>query len=172
MYYNFGRRLLEKGQEEKAVEQFRIAVERDPAFKKPYLELGLHHRRKGEIEEARAAFLKVRELDSRDAEAAYQAGAASLRAGRLEDAASIFAELTAEFPDRGGYLLALALTRKLLAQEEEYRAGVAQAAGVLPPEPRILYDLGAIAESRGLPGIAVDFYRRSLESSLKAAVGR
>jgi tetratricopeptide (TPR) repeat protein len=169
MYYNFGRRLQEKGQEEKAVEQFRIAVERDPAFKKPYLELGLHHRRHGEAEEARAAFLKVREIDPHDPEAAYQAAAASLRAGRLEEASALFGELAAEFPDRGGYLLSLALTQKLLGREEEYRAGVAKAAGVRAPEPRILYDLGAVADVRGLRELAVDFYRRSLESYLQAS---
>jgi tetratricopeptide (TPR) repeat protein len=168
MYYNFGRRLLEKGQEEKAVEQFRIAVERDPAFKKPYLELGLHHLRAGEVEEARAAFLKVREIDPRDPEAAYQAAASSLRAGRLEEAAALFGELTAEFPDRGGYLLSLALTQKLLGREEEYRSGTARAAGVRPPEPRILYTLGAVAEARGLKEIAADYYRRSLETALRS----
>ena len=167
MYYNFGRLLLEKGQEEKAVEQFRISVERDPAFKKPYLELGLHHLRRGEVEEARAAFLKVREIDPHDAEATYQAAAASLRASRLDEAAALFGELAAEFPDRGGYALALALTQKFLGREEEYRAGAAKAAGLRPPEPRILYDLGAVAERRGALPVAADLYRRALEASLR-----
>jgi len=167
MYYNFGRLLLEKGQEEKAVEQFRISVERDPAFKKPHLELGLYHLRRGEVEEARAAFLKVREIDPHDAEATYQAAAANLRAGRLEEAAALFGELASEFPDRGGYALALALTRKFLGAEEEYRASAAKAAGLRPPEPRILYDLGAIAERRGFLPVAVDLYRRALEASVR-----
>jgi tetratricopeptide (TPR) repeat protein len=169
MYYNFGRLLLEKGQEEKAVEQFRISVERDPAFKKPYLELGLHHLRSGELAEARAAFLKVREIDPHDAEATYQAAAANLRAARLDEAVALFGELAAEFPDRGGYALALALTQKFLGREEEYRAGAATAAGLRPPEPRILYDLGAIAERRGILPVAVDLYRRALEVSLQGA---
>ena len=167
MYYNFGRLLLEKGQEEKAVEQFRISVERDPAFKKPCLELGLHHLRSGEIEEARAAFLKVREIDPHDAEATYQAAAASLRAFRFDEAASLFGELAAEFPDRGGYALALALTNMFLGREDEYRAGSAKAAGLRPPEPRVLYDLGAVAERQGSLPIAADLYRRALESSLR-----
>ena len=171
MYYNFGRRLLEKGQDEKAVEQFRIAVERDPEFKKPYVELGLLLLRQGAAQEARAAFLKVREIDPRDPEAAYQAAVAALRAGRPEEAAPLFRELTAEFPDRGGYLLALALTHKLLDREGDYRAGVAQAAGVRPPEARQLYDLGAVAQARGLLELAADFYRRSLESAPLAAGG-
>jgi len=167
MYYNFGRLLLEKGQEEKAVEQFRISVERDPAFKKPYLELGLYHLRKGEVEEARAAFLRVREIDPRDAEATYQAAAANLRAARLDEAAALFGELATEFPDRGGYALALALTQKFLGREEEYRAGVVRVAGLRPPEPRILYDLGANAERHGSLPVAVDLYRRALEASLR-----
>ncbi len=167
MYYNFGRLLLEKGQEEKAVEQFRISVERDPAFKKPHLELGLHHMRRGEVEEARTAFLKVRDIDPHDSEAAYQAAAANLRADRFDEAAALFNELTAEFPDRGGYALALALTERFLGREEEYRAGVAKAAGLRPPEPRILYDLGAVAERRGALAIAADLYRRALETSLR-----
>ena len=167
MYYNFGRLLLEKGQEEKAVEQFRIAVERDPAFKKPYLELGLHYLRSGEAEEARAAFLRALEIDPHDAEATYQAAAANLRAARLDEAAALFSELAAEFPDRGGYALALALTRKFLGREEEYRAGAAQAAALRPPEPRVLYDLGAIAERRGSLPLAAELYRRALESSLR-----
>lgn len=167
MYYNFGRLLLGKGQEEKAVEQFRLAVERDPAFKKPYLELGLFHLRHGEVEEARAAFLKVRELDPHDAEATYQAAAASLRSGRLDEAEALFTELAAEFPDRGGYALALALTQKFLGREEQYRASAAKAAGLHPPEPRLLYDLGAIAEHRGSLPVAADLYRRALEASLR-----
>jgi tetratricopeptide (TPR) repeat protein len=166
MYYNFGRLLLEKGQEEKAVEQFRISAERDPAFKKPLLELGLYHRRRGEVEEARTAFLKVREIDPHEPEAAYQAAAASLRAGRLEEAAALFGELAAEFPDRGGYALGLALTLRFLGREEEYQAGIVKAAGLRPPEPRMLYDLGAIAERRNALPVAADLYRRALESSV------
>lgn len=167
MYYNFGRLLLGKGQEDKAVEQFRISVERDPAFKKPHLELGLHYLRSGQVEEARVAFMKVREIDPHDPEATYQAAAASLRAARLEEAAALFGELAAEFPDRGGYALALALTQLFLGREEEHRAGVARAASLHPPEPRILYDLGAIAERRGALPVAVEFYRRALEASLR-----
>lgn len=167
MYYNFGRLLLQKGQEEKAAEQFLISIGRDPDFKKPYVELGLYHQRRGEVEEALAAFLKVRALDPHDAEAAYQAATANLRAGRLEEASAILSELGVEFPDRGGYAVALALTEKFLGREEQYRAGIARAAGLLPPEPRLLYDLGAIAERRGLLPVAVDLYRRSLEASLR-----
>ena len=167
MYYNFGRLLLEKGQEEKAVEQFRISVERDPAFKKPHLELGLYHLRHGELEESRVAFLKAREIDPHDAEATYQAATANLRAGRLDEAAALLGELVSEYPDRGGYVLGLGLTRRFLGGEEEYRAGVAKAAGLRPPEPRILYDLGAIAERRGFLPVAVDLYRRSLEASIR-----
>lgn len=167
MYYNLGRLLLGKGQEEKAVEQFRISVERDPAFKKPHLELGLHHLRRGEAEEARLAFLKVREIDPNDAEATYQAAAANLRADRIDEAEALFVELAEEFPDQGGHALALALTRKFLGREEEYRAGAAKAAGLLPPEPRVLFDLGAIAERRGSLPVAVDLYRRALEAALR-----
>ncbi len=167
MYYNFGRLLLEKGQEEKAVAQFLMAVERDPAFKKPHRELGLHHLRNGRVEEARAAFMKVREIDPHDAEATYQAAAASLRADRLAEAAALFGELAAEFPDHGGYALALALTQKFLGREEEYRASEASAAGLRPAEPRLLYDLGAVAERRGALPIAADLYRRALEASLR-----
>lgn len=166
MYYNFGRLLLEKGQEEKAVAQFLISVERDPAFKKPHLELGLYHLRRGEIDEARAAFLKVREIDPHDAEATYQAAAANLRAARFDEAALLFGGLAGEYPDRGGYALALALTQKFLGHEEEYRAILARAEGLHPPEPRILYELGAIAERRDALPIAVEFYRRALEGSL------
>ena len=72
----------------------------------------------------------------------------------------------ANYPDRGGYALALALTQKFLGREEEYRAILAKAAGLRPPEPRILYELGAIAERRDALPIAVEFYRRALEGSL------
>lgn len=167
MYYNFGRLLLDKGQEEKAVEQFRISVERDPAFKKPYVQLGLYHLRRGEVEEARTAFLKVREIDPHDAEATYQVAAANLRAGRFDEAVALFGELAAEYPDRGGYALALALAKKFLGREEEYRAGVVAVAGLHPPDPRILYDLGAVAERLGHLPVAADLYRKSLEAALR-----
>lgn len=166
MYYNFGRLLLGKGQEEKALEQFRISVERDPAFKKPHVELGLAALRHGDVEAARAAFQKVRGIDPRDPEAAYQLAVANLRSGRLDEGATIFAELAGEFPDRGGYLLAFAVARKLQSREEEYRAAVAKAAGLLPPEPRILYNLGAVAEGSGMLPLAAELYRKALEASL------
>lgn len=172
MYYNFGRRLLEKGQDEKALEQLRIAMERDPAFKKPYIELGLLLVRSGEAEQARQLFVKALEIDPDDSEAIYQAAAASLRAGRFKDAEALFARLAADFPDQGGYRLAHALTQKLLSNEEQYRDGVAAAAGLRPAAPRLLYDLGVIAESRGLLPIAADLYRRSLEASLRRDLGR
>jgi Flp pilus assembly protein TadD/peroxiredoxin len=166
MYYNFGRLLLEKGQEEKAVEQFRISVERDPAFKKPLLELGLHHLRAGEAEEARTAFMKVLEIDPHDAEAQYQAAAASLRAGRFEEAAARFEALAAEYPDRGGFVLARALAEKFLGREEQYHADLVKAAALHAPEPRVLFDLGGVAERVGSLPLAVDLYRRALEQAL------
>ncbi|HEY5999618.1 MAG TPA: redoxin domain-containing protein [bacterium] len=167
MYYNFGRRLLEKGQDEKAAEQLLVAVERDPEFKKPYLELGLLHARRGETQKAREYFVKARELDPRDAEAAYQAAIWNLRAGSFEDAETIFEQLTADYPDQGGYVLGLALTRKLLGREADYQAGVAKAAGVRPPTARVLYHVGAVAEAHGLRELAAEYYRRSLELALR-----
>lgn len=167
MYYNFGRLLLGKGQEDKALEQFRMALERDPAFKKPYVELGLAALRHGDVEAARAAFQKVRGIDPRDPEAAYQVAVANLRSGRFDEGANLFAELAGEFPDRGGYLLAFAVARKLQAREEEYRAAAEKAAGLLPPEPRILFDLGAVAESGGMLPLAAGLYRQALEASLR-----
>jgi Flp pilus assembly protein TadD/peroxiredoxin len=166
MYYNFGRILLEKGQDEKALEQLRISTERDPAFKKSWIALGLLHRRRGEAEEARAAFLKAREIDPHDPEPSYQAALAGLRAGRVDEAAGIFAELATEFPDSGAYATALALARGFQGREAERRAGMERAAGLRPPEPRVLYDLGAAAEARGDRALAAELYRRALAAAL------
>jgi Flp pilus assembly protein TadD len=167
MYYNLGRLLLDKGQEEKAVEQFRIAVERDPGFKKPYVELGLSALRHGDAEGARAAFLKVQQIDPHDPEAAFQTAVAGLRTGRLDEAATIFEGLAAEYPDRGGYALGQAVTRKLQGREAEFRAALEKSRAVKPPEPRVIYALGAAAERRGDVPLAAGLYRQALEGALQ-----
>jgi len=109
MYYNLGRQLASKGQEEKALAQLLISVEKDPDFKKSRIELGLLYKKSGRNELALAEFKRAKEIDPKDHEALYQFAAASLRAGSFAEAGGLFSGLLAEFPEREEFALGAAL---------------------------------------------------------------
>jgi Flp pilus assembly protein TadD len=167
MYYNLGRRLMEKGQEEKAEAHLLDAVRRDPDFVKPRLVLGIYFKRNGRLDEARAQFAKVQELDPANREVAYQTAAVSLRSERFAAAAGLFRELQEEFPEREGFALGLALALKYQGHDEEYGKARALAATLLAAEPRVHYEFGAVAESQGDLETAATLYRRAIAGALK-----
>lgn len=167
MYYNMGRQLASKGQEEKAEAQLKIAVEKDPDFKKPRLELGLIYKKTGRNDLALAEFQRAKEIDPKDNEALYQLAAVSLGAGKFAEAGSLFGSLLAEFPEREELALGAALAAKYQGQEEEYRKGREAAAKLFPADPRYIYEMGGVAESQKDLAVAAEFYRRALEAALK-----
>lgn len=167
MYYNFGRRLMEKGQDEKAEAQLLDAVRRDPDFVKPRLVLGVYFKRSGRLDEARAQFDKVQELDPANSEVGYQAAAVSLRSERFAEAESLFGNLTEEFPEREEFALGLALAHKYQGHEGEYGEAKALAATLLAAAPRVHYEFGAVAESQGDMETAARLYRRAIAGTLK-----
>jgi thioredoxin-like negative regulator of GroEL len=167
MYYNFGRRLMEKGQEEKAEAQLTEAVRRDPDFVKPRLSLGVFFKKSGRLDEARAQFDKVKELDPANVEVGYQAAAVSLRSARFAEAESLFGTLKEEFPEREEFALGLALAHKYQGHDEEYGKAKALAATLLAAEPRVHYEFGAVAESQGDMETAARLYRRAVGGALR-----
>ncbi len=167
MYYNFGKRLMEKGQEEKGEAQLLTAVERDPDFVKPRVLLGIYFKKTGRLEEAMEQFERIREVDPANEEASYQAASVSLRAARFPEAEALLGELHEEFPEREEFALGLALAHKYQGREEEYRALAERASALLPPAAHILYDLGGVAEGQGDLHVAAPLYRRAIEVSLK-----
>jgi thioredoxin-like negative regulator of GroEL len=167
MYYNFGRRLMEKGQEEKAEAQLLESVQRDPDFVKPRLVLGIFFKKSGRLDDARAQFDKVKELDPANSEVGYQAAAVSLRSERFDEAEGLFGNLRDEFPEREEFALGLALAHKYQGHEEEYGKARALAATLLAAEPRIHYEFGAVAESQGDMETAALLYRRAIAGALK-----
>lgn len=167
MYYNFGRRLMEKGQEEKAEVQLLSAVERDPDFTKPRVVLGIYLKKTGRLEEAMKQFRKVKELDPANEEASYEAAAVSLRTAGFAEAEGLFAELHEEFPEREEFALGLALAYKYQGREEEYGKLKEKAGTLLPAAAHVLYDLGTVAEDQGDLETAAPLYRRAIEGSLK-----
>lgn len=165
-YYNFGRRLMEKGQEEKAEAQLLKALERDPEFTKPRIELGIYFKKTGRLEEALEQFRKVKELDPDNQETAYQGALVSLRAGHLEEGEALFRELHEEFPEREEFALGLALAHQYQGHEEDSRTARELAATLLPAEPRFHYELGSLAEAQGDLEEAAALYHRALEGLL------
>ncbi len=168
MYYNFGRRLMEKGQDEKAEAQLLVSVERDPEFVKPRILLGVYYKRSGRLEEALEQFRKVKELDPGHHEAGYQEAIVSLRAGRFEEAETLFGGLAEEFPAREEFALGLALAQKYQGKEQQYRTARERASTLVPAEARVHYEMGGVAESQQDLEEAAALYRLAIEGALAA----
>ena len=166
MYYNFGKRLMEKGQEEKGEAQLLTAVERDPEFVKPRVMLGIYFKKTGRLDDALEQFRTVRELDPGSEEASYEAGAVSLRGGKFDEAETFFAEMHEEFPEREEFALGLALAHKYRGRDDVYESLKKKADSLLPAAARIHYELGAVAEAQGDLSLAAELYRRALGVTL------
>jgi tetratricopeptide (TPR) repeat protein len=167
MYYNLGRQLAGKGQDEKAEAQLKIAVEKDPDFKKPRVELGLIYKKTGRHDLALAEFQRAKEIDPKDHEALYQLAVVSLQSGKLAEAGKLFSDLLSEFPEREEFALGAALAAKYQGKDDEYRKGREAAAKLFPAEPRVVYEMGGVAESQKDLVVAAEFYSRALASALK-----
>ena len=169
MYYNLGRQLASKGQDEKAEAQLKISVEKDPDFKKSRIELGLIYKKTGRHDLALAEFQRAKEIDPKDHEALYQLAVVSLQTGKFAEAGKLFEELLAEFPEREEFALGGALAAKYQGKDEDYRKGREAAAKLFPAESRYVYEMGGVAESQKDAALAAEFYRRALESALEKA---
>ncbi len=168
MYYNLGRQLASKGQDEKAEAQLKISVEKDPDFKKSRLELGLVYKRTGRKESALAEFQRAKEIDPKSHEALYQLAVVSLQTGDFPGAGKLFEELLAEFPEREEFALGGALAAKYQGKDAEYRKSREAAAKLSPAEARYVFEMGGIAESQKDEALAAELYRRALEAALAA----
>jgi tetratricopeptide (TPR) repeat protein len=167
MYYNLGKRLYNKGQEEKAEAQLLVSVERDPDFVKSHLLLGILYKKTGRLDEALKEFERVKELDPRDQEAGYQTAAITLSSKRFEEAEALFQELAVEFPEREELALGLALAHKYQGHDEEYEKNRKQAADLYPAEARYYYELGSVAEEAQDLEEAALLYRGAVEKAIK-----
>ena len=167
MYYNLGKRLYEKGQEEKAVVQLLESVERDPDYVKSHVLLGILYKKTGQPDKALKEFERVMELDPRDQEAGFQAAAITLRSKRFAEAESLFQELAVEFPEREELALGLALAHKYQGHDEEYEKNRKQAADLYPADARFYYDLGSVAEEAEDLEEAAALYRGAVEKAIK-----
>lgn len=166
MYYNMGKRLYDKGQEEKAEGQLLQALERDPDFIRPRLLLGIYYKKSGRNEEALKEFERVKELDPRDNEAGYQAAAITLRAKKYAEAETLFRELNTEYPEKEEFALGLALAHKYQGKDD-YGKILASAADLYPAEARYYYEFGGVAESADDLQEAAALYRQALEKAFK-----
>ena len=171
MYYNLGRQLASKGQDEKAEAQLKISVEKDPDFKKSRVELGLIYKKTGRHDLALAEFQRAKEIDPKDHEALYQLAVVSLQTGKFAEAGKLFEELLAEFPEREEFALGGALAAKYQGKDEDYRKGREAGAKLFPAESRYVYEMGGVAESQKDTALAAEFYRRALEAALAEEIG-
>jgi tetratricopeptide (TPR) repeat protein len=167
MYHNFGKRLMEKGQEEKGEAQLLDSVERDPEFTRPRVLLGIYFKKTGRLDEALEQFKIVKSLDAKNQEAAYQLAAVSLRAGEFAEAEGLFRELNEEFPEREEFALGLALALKYQGDEEGYVKARDLSETLLPAEPRMHYDLGGVADSQKDLEVAAVLFHRALAGLLE-----
>lgn len=166
MYYNLGRQLASKGQEEKAEAQLKISVEKDPDFKKSRVELGLIYKKTGRHDLALAEFQRAKEIDPKDHEALYQLAVVNLQTANFPEAGKLFDVLLAEFPEREELALGGALAAKYQGKDEEYRKAREAAAKLFPAAARYVYEMGGVAESQKDSALAAEFYRRALEAAL------
>ena len=165
MYFNMGKRLYEKGQEEKAEKQLLISTEKDPEFVRPRLLLGVYYKKMGESAKALEQFGKVKELDPRNNEAGYQTAAITLKEKKYSEAEGLFAELHGEYPEKEEFALGLALASKYQGKKEEFASLKKKAVDLYPAEARYYYELGSAAESAEDLEEAVGFYRQALEKA-------
>jgi Flp pilus assembly protein TadD len=168
MYYNLGRQLLVKGQDEKAEAQLATAVEKDPDFKKPHLELGIIYKKTGRHELALKEFQRAKEIDPKDHESLYQVAAVSLQAGQFAEAEKLFRELHDEFPEREELALGLSFAVKYQGRAEEYLKLRESAAKLFPATARYVYEMAGVAEGQKDLAVAAELYRRALEAALAA----
>lgn len=169
MYFNMGKRLYNKGHEEKAIPKLLESVERDPDFKRPRVLLGLYYKKSGRHDEALAQFQKVKEIDPRDVDAGYQAASLTLVAGKYDEAMAMFEELHTEYPEREEFALGLALAKKYSGDEASYSSLREKASGLYPAGARHYYELGGVAESENDLKLASELYREALRKAFKTA---
>ncbi len=89
-YYNLGNYYGEKGDLNKAVFEFRMALARDPDFIKAHVNLGAAYGKEGNLDGAITEFEKALSMDPCDAMVWVNLGMSNVEKGRIPDALSEF----------------------------------------------------------------------------------
>ncbi|MCW5555781.1 MAG: tetratricopeptide repeat protein [Verrucomicrobiae bacterium] len=158
-----GRRLLDKGQSEQAVERLLVATSVLTTNASAWNYLGLAYHRTGQHSNAVVAYQKAVALDRELVEARYNLGALWLEQNRLEAAKT---ELTAYTLRRGDVVegwLKLGTTqlrlRELTAAEQSFRAALR----INAQHPEAFNGLGLVQAQRNRPREAVQFFSAALK---------
>lgn len=158
-----GRKLLDKGQSEQAVDRLLVATSLLNSNASAWNYLGLAYHRTGQHSNAAVAYQKAVALDRELVEARYNLGTLWLEQNRLEAAKT---ELTAYTLRRGDVLegwLKLGTVqlrlRELTAAEHSFRAAVR----INTQHPEALNGLGLVHAYRNRPREAVQFFSAALK---------
>ena len=161
-HINLGLVLLQNGQPEKAIAQFREALRIDPTYSETHNSLGSALLQSGQAEEAIARFREALRINPAYSEARYNLGNALLRSGHIGEAIARFREVLRIDPadSEAHFNLGNALLRN--AQTEEAIACFREALRVKPAYPEAHNNLGNALLQSGQAREAIAHFREAL----------
>lgn len=120
IHYNLGKVLMKLGRVQESGEWFKRSAAVDPGYPPTWFELGRWHAGRGELAEARDAFVAAGKLMPQDPDCRRLAGRAALALGDWAGAAAAFAELRQLVPgDEEGLIKGYRAACELRGREAE-----------------------------------------------------
>jgi tetratricopeptide (TPR) repeat protein len=148
-HHNYGLALARRGQSERAIEQYEIALKIQPDFVFAHNGLGAALAERGQAAEAMACYEKALEIDPYSADAHYNLGRLQALGGRLDQAIAHFRRALQIRPD---YVMAHNNLGALLAERGDVEEAIAhyrQAMQIDPRHASSRYNLATILAGRG-----------------------
>src|ERR1017187_2073684 len=138
-----------EGRPDKAVEQLREAIRRDPDQAGAHYDLGVALKNKDEIEAAKAELQRSLELDPSLAEAHYMLGIAHWQTGAFDEAAKEMQAAIALRPDYGQAYFMLGTALKQKGDRDGAETALREAIRLDPDDPGPYNTLGQLLRQKG-----------------------
>ncbi|MBV8175419.1 MAG: tetratricopeptide repeat protein [Verrucomicrobia bacterium] len=162
-YNNLGNALLQKGQVDEALAQFRKALEINPHYVEARSNLGAALFQKGQVDEAVAQYERVLEINPNHAPASYNLGLALFQKGRVDGAITQYkkaVKINPYYPEAHN-TLGHALLQE--GQVDEALAQFQRALDINPNYVEARYNLGNALFQKGRSDEAIDQFQKALE---------
>jgi protein O-mannosyl-transferase len=159
-YENLGGVYMKANQVDKAVPQFRKALDLNPDDAEAMNELGVATMEEGQTDEAIALFIRALEAAPNNAETHINLGMALLQKGQLENAANHFQHAAQIDPRNASARKDLAAAYLQAGQWADAAAQYQRAAEIEPDNPETLYGLGSALARAGRKDEAMAQFRR------------